>query len=53
MKNYLAAAPFLCKKYGPGWMGGWVDGWVVKAGVRIAYSNQQEANEFLKSISAI
>ena len=29
-----------------GWMGGWVDGWMggwmgVKAGLRIAYSNQQ------------
>jgi hypothetical protein len=26
-----------------GWMGGWVDGWVaVKAGLRIAYSNQKK-----------
>ena len=25
-----------------GWMGGWVDGWMdVKAGLRIAYSNQK------------
>ena len=25
-----------------GWMGGWMDGWIdVKAGLRIAYSNQK------------
>ena len=26
-----------------GWMGGWMDGWMeAKAGLRIAYSNQQK-----------
>ena len=37
---------FCAKKYGAGWMGGWMGGWVdgwmgVKAGLRIAYSNQK------------
>ena len=31
------------------WVGGWVDGWVdVKAGLRIAYSNQKSMSYFLE-----
>ena len=32
-----------------GWMDGWVDGWVdVKAGLRIAYSNQKSQRSHMK-----
>ena len=35
-----------CSGWMDGWMGGWMDGWMggwmdVKAGLRIAYSNQK------------
>ena len=42
LNSKLPVAPFLSKKYGPGWMDGWVDGRVGgKAGLRIVYSNQK------------
>ena len=35
-----------------GWMDGWVDGWIeAKAGLRIAYSNQQVENLKLYKIA--
>ena len=43
----IAVAQFFVQKsmvlcgWMDGWMGGWMDGWVVRAGLRIAYSNQK------------
>ena len=38
----ISMCSLLCEKSSAGWMGGWMNEWMeVKAGLRIAYSNQK------------